>query len=1656
MKKTVFLLLLAAMFAPWATQAQNYLLFQDFESTSLPADWTNEYGWSCTSRGTHGYGDYHVQNATGTSDNNKLISPVIDLSSVSFAKLSFMHCQLNSYGNHDQLKVFYRASPNDDWTLLVHYTGLIASWTEEVIELPNISSTYQIAFGMVYNYGPGVALDYVRVEEITCPRPVSLGVAGTTATTATLSWTERGNATAWQICLNDDENNLIDANTNPYTLTNLSTEIPYTAKVRAVCGTDEQSEWSEPISFEPTDKLVIGSGTATSGSLPTAFQWYYSMSEQIYTTAELGDEGTVLSIDFYCENNASYECTRTFDIYMVNTTRTRFDDDNDWVTVSSDDLVYRGYVSFPVGSAWKTITLDTPFEYDGTSNMLIAVRDYTWGYTNGVSCRTFKASSDDNQSRYVYDNYSSYDPTSPPTNGAGSRSRYKNQIRLLKVTCMPPAGLAASNVTNTSATLSWTERGDATSWVVEYADNSAFDNAVSITVNNNPTTTITVLTPESTYFARVKANCGDDDLSPWVSPISFTTDFCAPENKCEFIFELSAEIGMDMPSGWNGASIRVIDETDPDNEILLARLTIEEGNYYDYNNSDDSDNPLYNVSVETDNYSYARGVLPLCNGRDVRFEWENSNYGYDNRYSYAVYDADYNLVFSGTGAMNEAVEHSVSCTPTTCPRPTNVAVNYEGGTTAIVTWEGEASLYNIYLNGTQFVSNVTSPYALTVSLANTYEVRVTAVCDGSESHFSRPVNFTTDCCSRDAQCAISYELIDSYGNGWSGAAINIVDVASGIVLDTWTINSNNSGNPGGEIIDYKSGANDGSSASGTLRVCNNRSIQFVWVSGEYDGEYDNECYYTIYDVNGEELFSRQEEDEIDDGDILGTYLVDCTNSMPFDVAVDYDGNATAVVTWNGFAGPYNLKVNDDVISNVTSPYALNNLDLCTIYEVQVQSSSSNWTNPISFNTVCCNPEDQCAISYELYDSGWDGWNGSAIYVVDATSGIVLDTLTINYNSSSGGGEMQKSGENDGRSASGSLRVCNGREIQFVWESGPCCVSECSFTVFGVNGEELFSSSDFEDDIYSGLTLATYQVNCTNSIPFDFAVSYEGGTTAEVTWNGFAGPYSMKVNETEIPNVTSPYTLTNLELGTTYEVQVRNSNSNNWTNPIIFTTDMCMPEDMCEISYELVDRYNDGWDGNAAINVVDEETNVILATWTVEYGESPLQGSFSVCNGRDIRFEWVPGSCDNECSYTVWDVNGEEIFSGQGAMYDDEFYTVNCSSGGISIDANSWYAISAPKHDDGEYYLDIDNVGGLIPSEDGVEYDLFRYNESAAKWENQKESTETGSLAAGFSTLDCGRGYIYRRSASTVLSFDGNPYTDELSAVQTLTSNCSDADLKGFNLIGNPYQHSIYKGEDFDEDELLDVGYYSLNRDGSWLAHLDDDPIEVGQGVLVRVSGDNSVDLTFYDSEVVPAEPTKNNSTDRSLQFTVTGGDHKDVAFALFADREGLPKFGHLNAEAPSLSIPQGGTDYAIATINGSTQSFLLKFNSIVEDDYTLVVKTVSDFDYLHLIDKVACRDIDLLRQPTYTFTHTGNQALANRFMVKLSPEDESTDDIFAYQNGNRIVVEGTGTLQVYDVLGRQLIVREIESQASIHNSQFPSAGVYILRLNGKSQKLVIK
>ena len=162
--------------------------------------------------------------------------------------------------------------------------------------------------------------------------------------------------------------------------------------------------------FMPISGVYVSNNwTANSTYLPSYSYFRYGLSEQIYTPNELGGSTTINSISFY---NAGNTKTRSYDIYMLHTTKNSFSSGTDWVSVSSANRVFSGTVTMTKGY-WTTIELDTPFAYNGTSNLLLVMDDNTGNWSNEphMECRGYIPN--EQQSIYIYNDNTNFNPSSP-------------------------------------------------------------------------------------------------------------------------------------------------------------------------------------------------------------------------------------------------------------------------------------------------------------------------------------------------------------------------------------------------------------------------------------------------------------------------------------------------------------------------------------------------------------------------------------------------------------------------------------------------------------------------------------------------------------------------------------------------------------------------------------------------------------------------------------------------------------------------------------------------------------------------------------------------------------------------------------------------------------------------------------------------------------------------------------------------------------------------------------------------------------------------------------------------------------------------------------------------------------------------------------------
>jgi len=170
----------------------------------------------------------------------------------------------------------------------------------------------------------------------------------------------------------------------------------------ATGGSNLCSNAAVALSVSTANVNQVGAGTNSSEKYPFDGYYNYSWSDVIYLQSDLGSAGTLTSLSFYVNNGPSNFVMNSQDIYIRTTSATSFTNST-YPGTSGFTQVFNGTITYN-GSGWKTITLNTPFTYDGSSNLEILYENHdgSWGngfptfnYTSGYSANRLKRDYED-------------------------------------------------------------------------------------------------------------------------------------------------------------------------------------------------------------------------------------------------------------------------------------------------------------------------------------------------------------------------------------------------------------------------------------------------------------------------------------------------------------------------------------------------------------------------------------------------------------------------------------------------------------------------------------------------------------------------------------------------------------------------------------------------------------------------------------------------------------------------------------------------------------------------------------------------------------------------------------------------------------------------------------------------------------------------------------------------------------------------------------------------------------------------------------------------------------------------------------------------------------------------------------------------------------
>ncbi len=341
-----------------------------------------------------------------------------------------------------------------------------------------------------------------------------------------------------------------------------------------------------------TQVVTIGSGTTGVYTIPVNTFYNHSYTQQIFTATEIGAQvGVINSISFqYFYGTAQTKDPVT--IYLGNTTKSTFASTSDWVPVSAMDNVFTGSVTFNNSGTnnWVNIEFDSPFIWDGTSNIVVAVLNNNGSYSTSSNSTFYTHTASGNYTlRYQVDGSTPIDPVTGSYIGTLTTDRNNIQFEFgTPPTCPKPGMLTYDNNTPNSIDITWVENGTATLWEMEYklASEADWTNAISLPAYST-TTTITNLTANTLYDVRVKAICSLGDESTWREG-SFRTD-------CDIISTLPYSESFDsygtgttiFPSCWSK-----INTYSSDRPYINTTNSSSPGALYFYTNS-----TTYNIAV---------------------------------------------------------------------------------------------------------------------------------------------------------------------------------------------------------------------------------------------------------------------------------------------------------------------------------------------------------------------------------------------------------------------------------------------------------------------------------------------------------------------------------------------------------------------------------------------------------------------------------------------------------------------------------------------------------------------------------------------------------------------------------------------------------------------------------------------------------------------------------------------------------------------------------------------------------------------------------------------------------------------------------------------------------------------------------------------------
>ena len=512
--------------------------------------------------------------------------------------------------------------------------------------------------------------------------------------------------------------------------------------------------------------------------------------------------------------------------------------------------------------------------------------------------------------------------------------------------------------------------------------------------------------------------------------------------------------------------------------------------------------------------------------------------------------------------------------------------------------------------------------------------------------------------------------------------------------------------------------------------------------------------------------------------------------------------------------------------------------------------------------------------------------------------------------------------------------------------------------------------------------------------------------------------------------------------------------------------------------------------NENVSLLQGETSNIDAytgQWIIDYGSnynpqsgdrwhnvsSSLQNSgfgWTYHEEGIIQHNWEPDPCrvwlqqandDNELfPIDMASPNPFDFY----CFYEKEYHWINFKRNSLSHWHMNAYDINIPYPDQETQF--IPGKGYLLALHTEYFDDMHFWTESESNKKDRTFLQNRGTLNNGEITIPVTYTEANEWSGLSGYNLLGNPYQSYLDFTAFAWENSSLWDNASQMTYGiyDPYSHKYVQGT---AGEQPSRGALAATGD-----------INMHQGFFIRVNkstgGNGEAKFTNAMRSNEPAYGTHfrgNRASYPLINFILNDEDGNDNIAVL---EVGRPTYGgaqklRLGSCKGRISLRHDNEDYGILFSEMTEGSQPLWFRAEENGVYTLSWNTANaNFQELTLVDNITGVTVDMLTHDSYRFEGLVDQ-YRSRFKVvigKFTGIEEQEDGAstgsatFAFFDGSEWVVNGQGSLDVVDVMGRTVYSSQLTDSQSRVNLNSLAQGVYVLRMASgnelKTQKIIIQ